>query len=64
MMTKSYIFLLFDSLIYHNRNEVKKSVSLWLKLVYEKKIIKDCDTFNDLRLYDDMHSKFNIFKLI
>ena len=57
--------LLFDSLLYHNRNSVKNSIRQWLKVVYEKeKNIKDCDMFNDLPLYADMNSKFNIFKFI
>ena len=28
--------LLFDSLLYHNRNSVKNSIRQWLKVVYEK----------------------------
>ena len=57
--------LLFDSILKQNRNTIKSSICQWLKVVYEKeKNIKDCDMFNDLPLYADMNSKFNIFKFI
>ena len=57
--------LLFDSVSKQNRKTINNSIYQWLKLVYEKdNDIKDCDMFNDLCLYADMNSKFNIFKFI
>ena len=57
--------LIFDSIFQQNRKTIKDSICQWLKVVYEKeKNIKYCDMFNDLPLYADMNSKFNIFKFI
>ena len=61
----SYI-LLFNSLETQNKNTIRKSICQWLNLLYEKvnNMEEKCDMFDDLCLYDNMNSKFNIFKFI
>ena len=61
----SYI-LLFNSLESQNKNTIRKSICQWLNLLYEKvnNMEEKCDMFDDLCLYDNMNSKFNIFKFI